>query len=381
MVSHRRLFSWNMATLVVALTTIVYLDHAFLRSSDGLPRSVVEVETTTKELRPVKSTSRTPAALRPAESSLGAGGGGGCNCQTETLAIRWKDPCCRRIFVGVHKGGHLFLNQFRERFWPTVPSIFVRSNSTGTADMFRAVLPTTKTAASGDDDDNNDDPRLDYREVFVARDLYEMIVSGYLYHRSGRECWLDMYGRAQVNDNVLTDGTWLDQIHDGQWSSSWPDVNNRSLCHYLAQESEADGMLVYTNYAIERWYRPFYDLIESRRQAQAEQPDDDDGPMMMKSLFLDLQRLGDPTQEETLVREVRHFLAPNTAEANHHDTSSSTTKNNDTVVMMTHDHGHDTSHDGELRLRLTNHIRHVDAVVWDGWIAQRHQWPPPTATT
>jgi hypothetical protein len=224
----------------------------------------------------------------------------------------------------------------------------------------------------------------------VARDLYEMIVSGYLYHRSGRECWLDMYGRAQVNDNVLTDGTWLDQIQQQPWnnntdgeSSSWPDVNNRSLCHYLAQESEADGMLVYTNYAIERWYRPFYDLIESRRQAQAEQkPDDGDGPMM-KSLFLDLQRLGDPSQEETLVREVRHFLAPNTAEANHHDTSSSTTKkNNDAVVvMMTHDHGHDTSHDGELRSRLTNHIRNVDAVVWDGWIAQRHQWPPPMATT
>jgi hypothetical protein len=315
--------------LATALTAIlVYQDFVFLRSPNSFSTP------------PNHVTTRTPSLLRPAPVSLV---GPLCSCHTETKAIRRKDPCCRRILFGVHKGGHLFVSQFRERFLPAVPSVFVRSNSTSTERMFHI-------------------NKLDYREVFVARDLYEMIVSGYLYHKSGRECWLDMYGKAQINENTLTEGTWEDLIQHWRIKWSWPQANNRSLCHYLSQESETDGILVYTSYAIERWYRPFFDLIDFRKQ---------DGPV--RSLFLDMQRLSDPLQQETLLREVRHFLAPN---APHGKNLASFIPSN--AVSMAHDHGHDTSHDLTLRTRLTNLIRKVDEVVWDGWIVKRHQWPPVT---
>lgn len=337
--SHRMCLQRKAITLtfVALLVALVFLDHSFSRSPGSYRESIEFTD------------GRSASPLRPADSSLVVDASL-CSCHTETKSIRRKDPCCRRNIYGVHKGGHLFVSQFRERFLPTVPSVFVRSNSTNTERMLQ----------------KND---LDYRELFVARDLYEMIVSGYLYHKSGRECWLDMFGNVQENENLLTQGTWESPIQHWNIKWSWPTVNNRSLCHYLSQESEADGILVYTSYAIERWYRPFYELVDNRKQ---------DRPM--RTLFLDLQRLSDPLQQETLLREVRHFLAPNATNyrtpSTNEESASPSSKNHAVSASVTHDHGHDSNHDLILRSRLTNHIRKVDEVVWDGWITKHHQWPP-----
>ena len=34
----------------------------------------------------------------------------------------------------------------------------------------------------------------DYRDVIVTRNIYESIASGYLYHKTGKECWLSSHG-------------------------------------------------------------------------------------------------------------------------------------------------------------------------------------------
>lgn len=37
----------------------------------------------------------------------------------------------------------------------------------------------------------------DFRHVLVARDIYQAIASGYLYHESGHECWLTFNGQSR----------------------------------------------------------------------------------------------------------------------------------------------------------------------------------------
>lgn len=258
-------------------------------------------------------------------------------CQCHMGSFKRKDPCCHRRFIGVHKGGHVLVSQLREMYFPKVTSVFVRRNSTQTNAMYELLT--------------------DYREVFIARDLYEMIVSGYLYHKSGKECWLDMYG-APLEDEPQQQRNTLIRDWEDLLQKQSPFVNNRSLCRYLADESTDIGIGVYAEYAVERWYRPFFDIIDRRQDTS-------------RSKFLDLHQLDNDTLRPTLVPMLQDFFAiPHTTFRSAH----SRTPNDKNKAI--HDHGHDTSHDPNLRSQLKDLIHQFDETYLNGWIEKHHQWPP-----
>jgi len=118
----------------------------------------------------------------------------------------------------------------------------------------------------------------DYRHVAMLRNPLEAMVSGYLYHQTGRECTLDYYGAPWRKDLLrdieqyvqldhaaatTTTTTTHDPARANQktphncetFIADLPPANQRSLCEYLAQESEDHGMRVYVEYAWNKWYQ------------------------------------------------------------------------------------------------------------------------------
>jgi hypothetical protein len=100
----------------------------------------------------------------------------------------------------------------------------------------------------------------------VVRNLYSALVSGYLYHKMGRECSTDPFGRAGSRQRGIFRG-WLVShdwqahlgiIHRTTASPTALDLpravgetknETRNLCQFLAQEDEITGMTVYMNWA------------------------------------------------------------------------------------------------------------------------------------
>jgi hypothetical protein len=282
-----------------------------------------------------------------------------CSCLTATTA--GKRHCCRRTFVGVHKGGHLLINQFRQREFPHLhtDSVFCRSKSKATERLI------------------SNDTEGDYREVVVARDWFEMLVSGYLYHKSGRECWLDLWGNPVTENDSINNGAsllgydWQGTVIDAHplypWPSSLTDTNH-SLCRYLADSSEEAGLLVYTSFALTRWLLPFRDFIQSRRL-------DGSGK---KTVYVHMNEL-DPFSKGygALTNRLQHFFAPGKhAVAAKLLPMANTPATSVTVASLQNHSGHDTSHNPYLRARLKTIIRTIDTEMWNDVVAKNHEWPP-----
>jgi hypothetical protein len=93
-------------------------------------------------------------------------------------------------------------------------------------------------------------PRVDYRDVLLLRNIYSSLVSGYLYHKSGRECWLGLDGELTTEGDLFPGWDRLIRMRELD-----PPRNGRSICKYLADESEEDGMLAYIEWVFQRFYQ------------------------------------------------------------------------------------------------------------------------------
>ena len=66
--------------------------------------------------------------------------------------------------------------------------------------------------------------------VVVLRDVFEATISGHLYHKSGRECWLNELGHPNPTNGTGSKNNWLQQSHWAQiaarneYSTHWADV-------------------------------------------------------------------------------------------------------------------------------------------------------------
>lgn len=94
------------------------------------------------------------------------------------------------------------------------------------------------------------DDMVDYRHIALVRNPFDAIVSGYLYHKTGRECQLDFYGRPWTKDMLRSDFARYLQMD----MSAYPSIHNRSLCEYLAQEPERIGLRVYLDFSLNKFY-------------------------------------------------------------------------------------------------------------------------------
>jgi len=96
-------------------------------------------------------------------------------------------------------------------------------------------------------------PMVDYRLVLVVRDIYASLVSGYLYHFTGRECHLDHYGDPlPEGQNPFANVKRWHRYLKGELD---PPRRGRTLCQYLADESERAGMKAYMEYIFNSQYQ------------------------------------------------------------------------------------------------------------------------------
>jgi len=87
-------------------------------------------------------------------------------------------------------------------------------------------------------------PDVDYRDVLLMRNIYDSLVSGYLFHQLGHEC-----------DSPTHKGEeYLRSWHT--FISYHTTHKNRTLCQYLAEEEEEEGMRVYMEWVFRYHYGP-----------------------------------------------------------------------------------------------------------------------------
>lgn len=282
--------------------------------------AIVMVGTTVLALHALSTTNkgepqpkRKTTIERPTVKGVPLGPGGqkdeGCSCFTSSSAS--SDQCCNRKILRAHKMGVVLI---QELFQGIESEIIDPSE-----------VETIESA--------------DYRHVVVTRPWYDSIISGYLYHKSGRECWLDQNGNPRFKNKTF------------DWESNLlyppsPPSRNRTLCQYLAEESEEDGMRAYVDFSLSDLYKgllPHYELVtKTDRQ---------------RTLFVCFADLEDNKTATYL--EIMNFLYPG---------GHSFTKLPNGA--RENDGSHGTSRDEELRQRLRSIIENVDRENFQGMGAQ-----------
>lgn len=163
---------------------------------------------------------------------------------------------CHRGIVRVHKMGVTLLS---------IASVLF---------MFRKVDATEIKASEEADfiDRFQRHNASDYRHVVVTRNLYDALLSGYLYHKAHREC-------ERNQDGHLFRGGWLFNNSGEDWEKRiksvdtrsirpWPEGLGRDLCTYLSDESEDNGLRVYVEWAKAFYLEPLVEFSSRRKEAE-----------------------------------------------------------------------------------------------------------------
>jgi len=126
----------------------------------------------------------------------------------------------------------------------------------------------------------------------VTRDFYSAILSGYLYHKKNMECALNHWGNPGFKQWLMQED-WEARIlasNDTQGNRSWPEGRGRTLCDYLGEESETNGMKVYMLWSKALFLDHLVAFAQTRRQLEARERE---GGGLTKTLFVcyeDLQQ-------------------------------------------------------------------------------------------
>jgi len=220
----------------------------------------------------------------------------------------------------------------------------------------------------------------DYRHLMVTRNWFDSIVSGYLYHKAGYECWIEYRGQSSENETFHHHSVYYDMelhYHNKFWDTQhltfhdkygipYPPRHNRSLCTYLQEESEEDGIKVIIDVALSRWYKGVVSYYE---KVQLDLDRDDE--IIDHSLFLCYEDLVDPYQQEAIFYEILNFLFPG---QNMSAVSSMPAKMKHLLLQQQQNHsvyegGHASAHDPELRSRLRAMVEQYDRDLFQSTIA------------
>lgn len=195
----------------------------------------------------------------------------------------------------------------------------------------------------------------DYRHVVVTRDWYDSMISGYLYHKAGKECWLDWYGRPGHEGWLLnnSDEDWeLRLLHHNTGVFSrhpWRPGNGRDLCTYLVEESEEEGLRVYATWSMVTYMQPL--LKFRRRRLQSEMT------TAGRTIFVCYEQLVDPKTFSFTVFEMFKWLHPRLMPLY-----------NASKMNATYQGGHASDQDPTLRIRLRKILSSLDTAFFDGAI-------------
>jgi len=293
--------------------------------------------------------------------------------------------CCERILWRTHKFGTVLLGDLFAEFrghndeqQHDSSGTMSSSNHHDITKLSGTIIQTRPTPKSSNYS-LPDASALDYRHVLVTRNWFDAIVSGYLYHKAGYECTVEFRGSNQHHSkhydmerhyhNKFWDTqhlTWHEQ-----YQIPYPPRQNRSLCAYLAQESEQDGIPILMDVALSRWYKGVVEYHEKAMAAAAAAGVDG----VKRSLFLCYEDLVDPMQQEPIFYQILNFLFPSRNNISTTDNVHMPPPMKQALLRQQqknqsqYEGGHASAHDPALRARLRALVEQYDQHLFRGVIA------------
>ena len=258
-----------------------------------------------------------------------------CSCLNTSVSRH----CCERAIFRAHKFGTILVDSLFGSFRRSLPKQKIELKQVP-KHVDNATLPT----------------RTDYRHVVVTRNWFDAIVSGYLYHRAGYECWMNARGEKR---RIVRRDDWDTQLAFLN-KSLVPPRNNRSICSYLSDESEEDGIRVVMEIALSKWYKgvvPYWNLVQELDAGN-------------KSLFVCFEDLVDPYRQEGVFHKILDWIFP-AGEARDASLPASMKasleeqRHNSTVYSGRHA----TENNPELRARLRDMVKRYDRELFNYTVA------------
>lgn len=182
----------------------------------------------------------------------------------------------------------------------------------------------------------------DYRHVVLVRNVHSAIVSGYLYHKSGHEC------SDKPIHKWTTATEWIKMLSHVER----PFSTNLSLCAYLANASESDGIKAYADASL-RIYRnniPIWNEVQKRVKQDGEE----------KAIFVCMEDLSNPDTQLGTYEEVMKWFYPG---------GQNFTIPAQLLETERYQGNHATSHDPMLHSRLVALVKEHDLNVFDQQIS------------
>ena len=202
----------------------------------------------------------------------------------------------------------------------------------------------------------------DLRVALILRNIYDALVSGYLYHKQGRECFTDPNGlplrdkqthkRRIGHTEYLKFTTFIDAVNDH------PAGN---LCQYLMDEPVGKGMRAYIDFVFRNDYYSSSLLAWRSLSLQVDWIQERTHVTCFESLM---------SNRSAALADLLAFYyptgVPNTMQVRAHTA--------DRLHMLSSKNGtyhgpHSTNHDAELRENLIRVIHELDNEFYDGQIA------------
>ena len=148
--------------------------------------------------------------------------------------------------------------------------------------------------------------------TFVRLFRFDAIVSGYKYHKSGRECWLTPWGdvrKGRSRDSPPSQDQLLLEALLPLSGIQSPPRNGRSICRYLQEVSEVDGLRVYAEYSVRFFY---VTLINLYKVIQLLETQYDSTNMIGQTIFVCFEDFTspDPVHKAFTIQTVLNFLYP-----------------------------------------------------------------------
>jgi len=266
-----------------------------------------------------------------------------------TLDIYRFSYCIDTYRVGAHKMGWQLLIKINRNYLARIPGGKVRHS-----ELYSVRHITVQHSGRKEEYDllTNLTYQLeqDYRTVFVTRNWYDTIISGYLYHQSGRECWLSSGGKGGAS-GWLKNFNWEEYLEKerGRGRPYWPQLPAPNLCKYLELATPADGLRVYADFAIGFWLHSVSALAKARNSIP---------PAKLRTLFLCYDQFNENEKFPDAIKEAGHFLYPA-------DDSTQW----DGLKSDNHGGGgHSTTADKVFRMGLHDMLRIIDSEHFDGEI-------------
>jgi hypothetical protein len=186
-----------------------------------------------------------------------------------------------------------------------------------------------------------------YPTAVIVRDIFEATVSGYLYHKSGRECKDDAWG---IPYTPPKQGWLLGRRKSAKWKNFVhatpypPTVADYSLCEALRATNNQTGLAIYFEWARQVYYKNA--VILKRDQASP-------------TLFICLRDV--LRDERAVVRRVDAYFGF-TREATYRRYHASL-RDDDKMIAIGGDHA---TSDNAMRLRLLRMLYDIDQHLFHG---------------